>query len=254
MRTLSGGDHMAPLTMRAALRYDVVSRLVSQLSPAAILEIGCGQGAVGSRLASRSEYTGVEPDGTAFAVARDRIVSRGGRALHGTTEVLDPTSRFDLVCAFEVLEHIEDDVAALVEWAKFIKSGGYLLLSVPAFQDRYGAGDAAVGHFRRYSPSELTGRMSEAGLAPRKTLLYGWPICYGLDAVRNRAYARKLTSAAKATMTERSAASGRSFQPQGRLAGAAIWLLTAPFRYLQRLRPNSGTGLIVLAQKQPLDE
>ena len=44
------------------LRFDVVSRVVDDLAPRTVLEVGCGQGAVGARLATRATYVGVEPD------------------------------------------------------------------------------------------------------------------------------------------------------------------------------------------------
>ena len=67
-------DEVAPLTPNAWLRFDVIERLL----PAGVtdvLEIGCGQGALGVRLADRFDYLGVEPDGSSFAVAEWRKMS-----------------------------------------------------------------------------------------------------------------------------------------------------------------------------------
>ena len=60
---------MAPLTPNAWLRYDVITRVL----PAGVrdvLEVGCGQGALGARLAQRYQYVGLEPDPVSWAVAR----------------------------------------------------------------------------------------------------------------------------------------------------------------------------------------
>ena len=54
------------------------------------------------------------------------------------------------MCAFEVLEHIDDDALALKQWREYLRPSGWLLLSVPAHQDQYGAADELVGHYRRY--------------------------------------------------------------------------------------------------------
>lgn len=255
-----------PLTLNAWLRYDVVTRL---LPPQAgtILEIGCGQGGFGARLAVDHDYLGIEPDGASFAVARARLADVGrGEVRHGlTTDVLDRDDRFDLVCAFEVLEHIEDDAAALHEWREHLSPGGHLLISVPAYQNRFGAADVAVGHFRRYSPAELTDRLRRCGLPEVSVVLYGVPLGYALEWGRNLVLSRRLKGSAVAPgaasdhytptatpapelLQQRSAGSGRTLQPTQALAWATRGG-TAPFRRIQRLFPARGTGLVVLAQR-----
>ena len=113
-----GGRRPPPLAIRARLRYDVVARILDGLAPRTVLEIGCGQGAVAARLASRAEYVGVEPDEESFGIARQRVSPRGGTVVNGTIDNLEPGRTFDLACAFEVLQHIEDDVTALSQWTQ----------------------------------------------------------------------------------------------------------------------------------------
>ena len=67
---------------------------------------------------------------------------------------------FDFILAFEVLEHIEDDVSALREWWNGVKFPGHRLLSVPAHPERWNASDEWEGHFRRY---EHTGPIETLG-------------------------------------------------------------------------------------------
>jgi 2-polyprenyl-3-methyl-5-hydroxy-6-metoxy-1,4-benzoquinol methylase len=69
----------------------------------------------------------------------------------------------DAVCAFEVLEHIDEDHAVLAAWLRFIRPGGQPVLSVPAFADRFGPMDTPAGHFRRYSPYRLGDCLTAAG-------------------------------------------------------------------------------------------
>jgi cyclopropane fatty-acyl-phospholipid synthase-like methyltransferase len=104
---------LPPLAIRAWLRYDVVKRVIDRLKPDTALEIGCGQGAFGARLADEVQYLGVEPDKNSYQVACGRIEPRGGRVLNGIHEVVPADTTYDLVCAFEVLEHIDDDKGAL---------------------------------------------------------------------------------------------------------------------------------------------
>jgi SAM-dependent methyltransferase len=240
---------MPPLAIRAWLRYDVVKRVIDRLKPGTALEIGCGQGAFGARLADEAQYLGVEPDEVSYQVACERIEPRGGKVLHGIHLVVPKGNTYDLLCAFEVLEHIEDDKGALAEWLPLVRPGGHLMLSVPAFPERFGAMDRHAGHFRRYSPVELRERLLEAGLTDVEITVYGWPLGYALEAVRNRIDERKLADAGDASIAELTAASGRTFQPTGRVMGAFVNAATVPFRYLQRARPNAGTGLVAVARR-----
>lgn len=239
-------DAPPPLTLRAWLRWDVVSRWIDEIAPSTVLEYGCGMGAVGSRLARGRTYTGIEPDAQSRDVATRRVGGAGRVLLDDSG--LGPDETFDLVCAFEVLEHIEDDRAALASWSRRVRPGGHLLLSVPAWQDRYGPMDADVGHFRRYDPADLVAALATTELQPVRTVLYGWPLAYALEGVRNRAL-RRAQATEKRSMGDRSAGSGRAFQPQRRAAGIATDVLSLPFRYAQRLQSSRGTGLITLAQR-----
>lgn len=238
---------LPPLTLRAWLRWDFIRRWVEEIAPATVLEFGCGMGAAGSRLARGRTYTGIEPDAQSRAVAAERV-GASGRVLAGD-ESLPAEETFDLVCAFEVLEHIEDDRAALQSWTRRVRPGGHLLLSVPAWQDRYGPMDAEVGHFRRYDPDQLAAVLATTELEVVRTVLYGWPLAYVLEDVRNRALRRAEAAAAERSMDSRSAGSGRAFQPRSTVAGLATQWLSLPFRVAQRLRRDRGTGLIVLARR-----
>lgn len=242
-------DSLPPLAPRAWLRYDVVKRQIDRLRPATALEIGSGQGAFGARLAEDVQYVGLEPDPISFQVARGRIEPRGGTVLNGFHSILPPGSTYDLVCAFEVLEHIDDDKGALADWLPLIRPGGHLMISVPAFQERFGPMDVRSGHFRRYSPADLKERLVETGLVDITITVYAWPLGYALEAVRNRIDEKKQAKAGDVPIDELTAASGRTMQPTGRLMGAFMNAATVPFRYLQRTRPNAGTGLVAVARR-----
>src|ERR1039458_3202880 len=113
-----------PLTAHAAMRWSVVEAIVDGLSPATILEIGCGQGGFGARLARRGVYLGVEPDPLSCGTAVRRIAPLGGEVRNVSWSDIEPGRTFDLVCAFEVLEHLDDDQATLEAWRTLISPGG----------------------------------------------------------------------------------------------------------------------------------
>lgn len=239
-----------PLAPGASLRWSVVQSVVARLRPATILEIGCGGGAFGARLAgSGAEYTAVEPDDESWRLANERIAPVGGTVIHGDHTKVPDGARYDLVCAFEVLEHLADDQAALNDWAPLVRPGGHLLLSVPAGPERMGAWDEAVGHFRRYSGELISDRLTQAGLVEPQVRYYGWPIGYLLEGVRNQVAERRGAAGTVAgSIEERTASSGRQLQPSTRLTGAAVRAGTAPFEVLQRLAPNSGIALVATAR------
>lgn len=234
------------------MRWSVVSQIVDRLAPTTILEIGCGQGAFGARLAARADYVAVEPDATSYAVAKGRIEPAGGRIHSGASDAMGDESTYDLVCAFEVLEHLENDVAMLTSWRKLVAPGGHVLLSMPAWQERFNHWDAMVGHYRRYSPDQCRDLLTDAGFEDVRVVLYGWPLGYVTESVRSRIAARRAVGSEDGgvvSMHERSASSGRLLQPRT-VAGVAVQLATSPFIALQRLRPTRGTGLVVSATRR----
>jgi SAM-dependent methyltransferase len=246
-RSGAGINSVAPLAPNAWLRYDLVKRML----PAGItdvLEVGCGRGAVGARLAQRYQYLGVEPDQASCAVAQQRVTAAGaGQVRNVSVEELGD-ERFDLVCAFEVLEHIQDDAMALKEWASRLRAGGWLLISIPADQHRYGPHDERVGHFRRYDPPALAALLADCGFGEIEVRRYGFPLCYFLEFARNLVGRRGLAAAPDQSIEDRTAGSGRLMQPSSATLGAVIQWGTAPFRLLQRAFPQAGTGLVARAR------
>ena len=199
-----------PLSPMATLRWSVVRRILDELRPSRVLEIGCGQGGFAARLATRYQYVGVEPDEQSYKVARDRIEPIGGQVLH---------------------------------------PGGAILVSVPAWPVRYGPMDKLVGHYRRYTPEQLDEVLLKTGATDVRHFLYGWPLGYVLEAVRN-GIAQRRGTASEDSMHARSATSGRLLQPK-RAAGAVVRAGVAPFTVLQRLRRTTGTGAVGVARFAP---
>jgi SAM-dependent methyltransferase len=233
----------------ATLRWQPVSQLLDRLSPHSVLEVGCGQGGFGARIAARpsvSHYVGVEPDEQSWRVAHERITPLGGDVRLGPSDMVGADERFDLVCAFEVIEHLEDDLGALTSWARHLVPGGALLVSVPAGPERFGPMDTLVGHYRRYTADQLRTTLLAAGCQSATVTSYGWPLGYALESVRNRIATHRTGQSDLDGMDQRSATSGRLLQPK-RLAGIAVGLAVTPFAAMQKWRPETGTGLIGFA-------
>src|SRR5439155_683450 len=127
-----------------------------------LLELGCGTGNVLAALAEFGMAVGMEthPDLAAAARAAGLDV-RPGR-LPGDL-VVEP-GWADAVLLLDVLEHLDDDVAALVTARRALRPGGLLVITVPAYRWLWSGHDVALGHRRRYTARELSRVVERAGL------------------------------------------------------------------------------------------
>lgn len=236
------------MSASAWLRWDVVARVLGDGELGSVLEIGCGMGGFAARLAGRGQYLGVESDEVSARAAADRLREVGrGEVRQGTVDdVVEPGRTFDLVCAFEVLEHLEDDRAALASWTRRLAPGGRLLISTPARPELFGADDELAGHYRRYDAEPLGELLRDAGLRDVSVTVYGGPLGYGLKRARE-VVARRRIVRGPTSMAERTSGSGRLLQPPPALA-LVTQAGTAPFRLAQRRWPGRGTGLVAVGR------
>lgn len=235
---------LPPMPGNAWLRWDLIERLLPEGET--LLEIGPGAGSLSARLARRYRYTGVELSGRAAAVTQKRVLPFGGRVIHGSVESVE--GKFDIACAFEVLEHIKDDVAALCSWKRHLSSDGHLLLSVPSKPQRWGHNDVLSGHIQRYTKKRLSESIESAGFRIQAMQSMGGPAGYALKWARDLRAGRMLNGG-HGSPHEQTLDSGWINQP-GRLEGYVWWLLMLPCRWMQRPFVDSGigTGLVVHAR------
>ena len=103
-----------------------------------------------------------------------RLRERGASVLLGTVASLPfPADTFDLVCAFDIIEHVDDDDLALHELSRVAAPGAAVLLSAPLHRSRWTAFDELVGHRRRYEPVELLAKLADHGLSVKRIAVYG---------------------------------------------------------------------------------
>ncbi|KKI18638.1 class I SAM-dependent methyltransferase [Sphingomonas sp. ABOLG] len=134
---------------------------------ARILEIGCGTGHNLPMLAQFGRVDAIEIDPAARDVASQRLGKAVGDApLPALPGV--PDAHYDLIAVLDVVEHIEDDVAALQAMRARLAPGGKILITVPAHQWMWSAHDVVNHHHRRYSKTTLVKAIDAAGLRPRK--------------------------------------------------------------------------------------
>lgn len=169
---------------------------VSSHVGARVLEVGCGAGGLTRVLLDRAKVVSVDADPALIERLRLRLAGHS----EWVGVVADLTDlRFgelvtphgcDSATAFNVIEHIEDDVAALAALRTALPPGGRAAFLVPAHAALYGAFDAAVGHHRRYGLEELAGKATRAGFRVDRSFYFnalgalGWFVNYRLLRVR----------------------------------------------------------------------
>lgn len=238
------------LSLGAWLRWEIVSRRLPT-DAGRVLEVGCGRGGFAVRLADHySYYLGVEPDETSATVARRRLERFGvvGEVRLGDISVVADSDRFDFVCAFEVIEHVENDFGFVRECVQRLRPGGVLMLTTPAGAARFSASDDLVGHFRRYDPADLSVLLARAGLELLELRRYGAPLGNALERAWEALAIAKRKDAQALSVAERTARSGRLRQPNDGAVAFATWAATLPARKLQLAMSGRGPSLLGVAR------
>jgi SAM-dependent methyltransferase len=144
----------------------VRDELDNEHMPIRTLDVGCGTGTMLGYLDSLGPSYGIDA-----ATAAVQFCRRRGRhnIFQGKAESLPfADGSFDLVCALDILEHLDDDRAALVELGRVCRADGIVLLSVPAYRFLWGRQDLISQHVRRYTAGELESKIREADLVVSK--------------------------------------------------------------------------------------
>ena len=150
--------------------------------PARILDAGCGSGRTLPELVRFGEVAGIElsPDAAAVARARGPYDVRIGRL----EELPWDDGCFDLVTCLDVIEHTPDDVATLQELARVTRPGGWLLVTVPAYQALWSRHDEDNHHYRRYERAPLREAAVAGGWEVRRMTSFNSVLLAPAAAVR----------------------------------------------------------------------
>lgn len=141
-----------------------------------IAEVGAGMGNFSEFLldAGIQGLVAFEPSDNMFSLLEQKFTNNEKvTAVHSLFERKSDTFKdsFDAVCYVNVLEHIEDDRAALAHAYKTLHQRGHILIFVPALSFLYSELDKRVGHFRRYTKQALIDTAASAGFTI-KTIKY----------------------------------------------------------------------------------
>jgi len=145
-------------------RRRILGSLIGRLDlppRARILEAGSGTGSNLRMLAGFGTVQGFEPDEFAREAARDAAGIETRRGF--LPDDVPYPGPFDLVGAFDVIEHVEKDAESLATLCRLTAPGGYAVLTVPAFMFLWSRHDEINHHVRRYRLSQLEELLSRAG-------------------------------------------------------------------------------------------
>jgi SAM-dependent methyltransferase len=155
------------------------------------LEIGAGLGAFSQVVRPYvKNMTLLDFSEEAAAALKERF--QGNAKVLSADFMEQPFSqKYDLVVTFEVLEHIQNDMAFLEKIHSLLNDDGVLLFSVPAHMSRWSVTDEITGHYRRYARSDIQKLLQRSGLRVDQCISYGFPLLNIVALFRNVFFAHR---------------------------------------------------------------
>jgi SAM-dependent methyltransferase len=145
-----------------------ISRLLSHANATNILDVGAGSGFFSKYLLAKSLAT--EAWCVDISYDSDSDDTQAGKSIHFRRSI--DSVNADLVLLMDVLEHVDDDVALLIDYARKVPRGAYFLISVPAFHFLWSGHDVFLEHKRRYHLSQIETVAKRAGLTIKRGAYY----------------------------------------------------------------------------------
>jgi SAM-dependent methyltransferase len=167
-------------TLAYLYRSYLARKLLCHIPVGRFLEIGVGSGRFYEELENRG-FSGLCLDLNPQLIREHQMRrgASGGSVQFQSVDFFSLQEEFNLVLAFEVLEHYQDDQACLKKWESLLKPEGTLIFSVPAHMRHWTRNDTCAGHARRYEKGQLTKTLSAAGFRIQGFYCYGFPVLNG---------------------------------------------------------------------------
>lgn len=147
------------------VRFDIVTTEAAAISASTVLDIGAGSGMLGDHIAAHGDGLTYRFDESS-PLLDERLGARfGDAARFGPDEQVTSGT---VAALLDVIEHIDDDVAALSTWRTRMQPGARLVVTVPALQWAFSEWDTELGHYRRYSRPRLRRSLEAAGFRVRR--------------------------------------------------------------------------------------
>ena len=189
---------------RREMILDILRNNVQNLTNLNMLEIGCGNGSIMTYLMGNNVKI---EGGDIFMEALRHCRQQTKRINLYRLDILclPFDSDFDIIGAFDVLEHIANDDKAITEMNNALRPGGYLILTVPAYQFLWSNFDESAHHQRRYNKNELIAKLETKGFTIRKTsyfMFFLFPLLAIIRLIGRNRITKNKTEAALNTYLE----------------------------------------------------
>ena len=233
-------------------RTYLVDRALRGLTPDRLLDIGCGRGNV-TVIAARHAREVIATDVASDAVAATSALLAEHTGAHAFVAnnlagdwgnvPEDQRQPFDCIMLSEVLEHLDDDVAALETCRELLTNDGSLLITVPANPALWTRWDDLAGHVRRYTKQELVSKLEATGFGVRQLTSWGFPLTGWLARRGARMRSRRLDEEHEGGEVPTAL---RRILPLASIAFKIAARVEPLFSFLDR-----GAGYVALAQREP---
>jgi ubiquinone/menaquinone biosynthesis C-methylase UbiE len=134
--------------VREKIIRDALEKNIGGKTGLQILNVGAATGRTSEMLSAYGKVTSIEYDLDCCRLTSERL---GIDVIHASVlELPFASDSFDVVCAFDVIEHVEDDLKAVTEMERVCNAGGFIYITVPAYNELWSHHDVVNQHFRRY--------------------------------------------------------------------------------------------------------
>jgi len=243
--------------VRYLLRRARILDLIEKEPKGSLLEVGCGAGALlcdFTRLGFSAQGLETSTDAREMGNALAALSSSAHQVCGESSP--EWCNAFDILCAFDVLEHIEDDHSALATWLEWLAPRGKLIISVPAHSSRWGEGDVWAGHWRRYDRRDIINLITAIGLEITHIECYGFPLANTTEWLGNHIYRNLMRQRGYRDKSQSTATSGTDRHIYGK-AGKYISSFPAStclrmalaIQYAAR-RTDWGSGYLIVAARR----
>ncbi len=204
-------------------------------SKSAMLDVGCGTGAVLTELEKRGKAVGVDLSHDALTFSKERGLNH---LVYANAEQLPfGNAQFDAVISLDTIEHVPDHESAAAEIYRVLKPGGVFVMNVPAFNWLWGPHDVALMHQRRYTTQKVRELLEMQGFQIEKL---SYSVFFLFPAVMLRRLTEKFQKGdAKVKLPQFSAGTNQLLTK----------LMRAESRLFQSLNLPWGSSVVCVAQK-----
>jgi SAM-dependent methyltransferase len=232
---------------RVRALHAVMAPLLPRTPDFRLLDLGCGAGNMMHHLSHYGQVKGLEIDERPVKVARERGYDVD---LFDVTRPMPfEANTFDAITALDVIEHNQDDLAILADSFRVLKPGGHIIITVPALMWLWSHNDEINAHVRRYSASEITQKLTQAGFVVKRVTynnFFVFPLAAALILLRRLSKAKPQLASHHLNQNEYQV----EMEPASAPVNAVLTLVgQVEAALIRRINLPIGVSLVAAAQK-----